>query len=248
MTVDPAMIVATAAAAFFVGLGKGGLALMGMLGVPIMSLVMSPIRGAAILLPVYVFSDIVAVWLYRRHFSVRNLRILIPAGCAGIALAWATASWVPDQGVELIIGLIGLGFCFNTWRTRRHAPVEHAADLPRGLFWGTAMGFASFVSHSGGALFQVYVLPQRLPKLVYAGTNALVFAAINVLKIGPYWALGQFTAPNLTESLYLLLPAFLGAQAGIQLVRILPERGYFAFVQITLFAVSSELIFKAFSA
>ena len=39
---------------------------------------------------------------YRRHFSVRNLRILIPAGCAGIALAWATASWVPDQGVELI--------------------------------------------------------------------------------------------------------------------------------------------------
>ena len=44
MTVDPAMIVATAAAAFFVGLGKGGLALMGMLGVPVMSLVMSPIR------------------------------------------------------------------------------------------------------------------------------------------------------------------------------------------------------------
>ena len=49
--------------------------MMGMLGVPVMSLVMSPIRGAAILLPVYVFSDIVAVWLYRRHFSVRNLRI-----------------------------------------------------------------------------------------------------------------------------------------------------------------------------
>ena len=56
-----AAIAATATAAFVVGLGKGGLAMMGMLGVPIMSLVMSPIRAAAILLPVYVFSDAVAV-------------------------------------------------------------------------------------------------------------------------------------------------------------------------------------------
>jgi uncharacterized membrane protein YfcA len=245
MTIDPAVIIAASAAAFVVGLGKGGLALMGMMGVPIMSFVMSPIRAAAILLPVYVFSDVVAVWLYRRHFSVRNLKILIPAGCAGIAIGWATASRVPDRGVQILIGLIGLGFCFNTWRTRRHAPVEHNADLPRGLFWGTIMGFASFVSHSGGALYQVYVLPQRLPKLVYAGTNALVFAAMNVVKIGPYWALGQFTAPNLTESLYLLLPAFIGAQAGIRLVRILPARGYFAFIQVILFVVSAELIFKA---
>jgi uncharacterized membrane protein YfcA len=108
------------------------------------------------------------------------------------------------------------------------------------------MGFASFVSHSGSAPYQIYVLPQRLPKLVYAGTNALVFAAMNLIKIGPYWALGQFTPSNLKESLYLLLPAFLGAQAGIQLVRILPERGYFAFVQVTLLLVSAELIIKAF--
>jgi uncharacterized membrane protein YfcA len=110
--------------------------MMGMLGVPLMSLVMSPIRAAAILLPVYVFSDMVAVWLYRRHFSVRNLRILIPAGCAGIALGWATASRVPDRGVEFLIGSIGLGYCFNAWRARRKPPVAHSADLPRGIFWG----------------------------------------------------------------------------------------------------------------
>jgi len=73
MTVDPAAVIAASAAAFVVGLGKGGLALMGMLGVPLMSFAMSPIRAAAILLPVYVFSDIAAVWMYRRHFSGRNL-------------------------------------------------------------------------------------------------------------------------------------------------------------------------------
>jgi uncharacterized protein len=244
MTADAAAI--AAAAAFVVGLGKGGLAMMGMLGVPLMSLVMSPIRAAAILLPVYVFSDVVAVWLYRRHFSARNLSILIPAGCVGIALGWAAASRVPDRGVEFLIGAIGLGYCFNAWRARRRAPVARSADLPRGLFWGGVMGFASFVSHSGSAPYQIYVLPQRLPKLVFAGTNALVFAAMNLVKIGPYWALGQFTPSNLKESLYLLLPAFLGTRAGMYLVRILPERGYFAFVEITLLLVSVELIIKAF--
>jgi uncharacterized protein len=248
MSFDPAVIAAASAAAFLAGLGKGGLALMGMFGVPILSFVMSPIRAAAILLPVFVFSDSIAVWLYRRHFSPRNLKILIPAGAAGIALGWATASRIPDRGVEIVVGLIGILFCFNSWRTRRQLPVERRAELPQGIFWGTVMGFVSFVSHSGGAPFQVYVLPQRLPKLVYAGTNVLVFASVNLLKIGPYWALGQLSLSNLNVSLLLMIPAFLGTQLGSHLVRVLPERSYFAFVQLALLLVSVELLVKALGA
>jgi uncharacterized membrane protein YfcA len=245
MTFDPSLVAAATAAAFLTGLGKGGLALMGMFGVPILSFVMSPIRAAAILLPVYVFSDSIAVWLYRGQFSPRNLKILIPAGAAGIALGWATASHIPDRGVAIVVGMIGILFCFNSWRTRRQPPVERQADLPQGIFWGTVMGFVSFVSHSGGAPFQVYVLPQRLPKLVYAGTNVLVFAAVNLMKIGPYWALGQLSLPNLSTSLLLMIPAFLGTQVGSYLVRVLPTRSYFAFVQLALLVVSVELVVRA---
>jgi hypothetical protein len=107
------------------------------------------------------------------------------------------------------------------------------------------MGFVSFVSHSGGAPFQVYVLPQRLPKLVYAGTNVLVFASVNLLKIGPYWALGQLSLPNLNMSLLLMIPAFLGTQVGSYLVRVLPTRSYFAFVQLALLVVSVWLVVRA---
>ena len=39
-------------AAFAVGLAKGGLSMIGMLGVPLMALVMSPVQAAGILLPV----------------------------------------------------------------------------------------------------------------------------------------------------------------------------------------------------
>ena len=42
---------------------------------------------AALLLPVYIVSDMFGLWAYRREFDKRNLEILIPAATLGIALA-----------------------------------------------------------------------------------------------------------------------------------------------------------------
>jgi uncharacterized membrane protein YfcA len=233
-----------ALSAFMVGLGKGGLAMMGTFGVPVLALVMSPVRAAAILLPVFVFSDVFALWLYRREFSARNLRILIPAATAGITLGWVLASRVSDAGIGILIGILGLGFCVNSWRMRHRVAVPHSADVPRGVLWGSILGFASFVSHAGAPPFQIYVLPQRLPKLVYAGTSALTFAAVNAIKLVPYGVLGQLSPANLRLSAWLLLPALVGTQVGRHVVRIIPERIYYVFLQVALFAISVELIAK----
>jgi len=243
---DPALLVLVGSiAAFLIGLSKGGLSLVAALAVPILALVISPVRAAAILLPVYVISDLAGVWLYRREFSKENLRILVPAGALGIGLGWATASRISDRGIAALIGIVGLGFVLNAWRTRHHPPQPRPAEPKRGIFWGTLMGFASFVSHSGAPLYQVYVLPQRLPKMVYAGTTAIVFALVNVLKLIPYWALGQLSASNLGVAAYLLLPAVAGTLLGFRLVRILPQNRYFLIVQVLLFAVSLRLVLKA---
>ena len=242
--IDATTLAVAALAAFTVGLGKGGLAAMGTFGVPLLAFVMSPVKGAAILLPVFVFSDLFAIYLYRREYSVRNLSILIPAATVGIALGWAFASQVSDRMVEVLVGLIGLGFCFNHWRQRHGVSTPHAADIPRGTVWGVVLGFASFVSHSGAPPFQVYVQPQRLPKLVYAGTSALTFAAVNALKLLPYWALGQFSAPNLQLSLVLCLPALIGTQVGRVVVRHVTDRTYYRFLVVALLLVSLELIEK----
>jgi uncharacterized membrane protein YfcA len=233
-----------ALAAFLVGLGKGGLAAMGTFGVPVLALAMSPIRAAAILLPVFVFSDVFALWLYRREFSARNLRILIPAATLGIGTGWLFAAHLSDASVGILIGVLGLGFCANSWRMRGRAAPPHAADLPRGALWGSVLGFASFVSHAGAPPFQIYVLPQRLPKLVYAGTSAITFAAVNALKLIPYAALGQLSAPNLRLSAALLLPALVGTGVGMKAVRVIPERAYYVFLQVALFVISVELIVK----
>ena len=55
-------------------------------------------------------------------------------------------------------------------------------------------GFASFASQGGAPPFQVYTLAQQMPKMVFVGTTTVFFAAVNVMKIVPYFMLAQFTA------------------------------------------------------
>ncbi len=228
--------------AIFVGLGKGGLPSVGSLAVPTLSLMISPVTAAALLLPVYVVSDWVGLWLYRHKFSKPNLVILIPASFAGVAFGWATASLFSDRIITLLIGLIGVGFCLNIWLwTPADGPAK-PPDVPRGIFWGALSGFTSFVSHAGGAPFQIYVLPQRLEKLVFAGTSTILFAAVNLAKIVPYWQLGQFAPASLRTGAMLVPIAIAGTVAGAFLTRIIPDKIFFRCVQITLFAVSLKLI------
>lgn len=242
---DPWFVVVAATAALLVGLSKGGLSMLGAVAVPLLALVISPVTAAALLLPIFVVSDLFGLWSYRREFDARNLKILIASGVVGIGIGWATASIVTERWVGLIVGLIGVAFCLNVWRQRHVAFKPKPADLPRGVFWGTLTGFSSFVSHSGGPPYQVYVLPQQLPKTVYAGTTTILFAVINAVKLVPYWALGQFTTTNLRAAVWLMPVAIAGTFAGVRLVRIVPQKTYFAFVQIVLFIVSLKLIWDA---
>ena len=76
MEVSQYLVVASCAAVL-IGMSKGGLPLVGMMSVPLLSLVMSPLKAVVLLLPVYIISDVVGVWLYRRNFSVVNLKILV---------------------------------------------------------------------------------------------------------------------------------------------------------------------------
>ena len=132
---DPIFAICAVAAAIFIGLSKGGVPVIGMLGVPVLALVISPLRAAALLLPIYVVTDMFGLWAYRRQFSRRNLDILVPAAILGIAIGWMTATIVPEALVALIVGLIGVGYCLDLWLKRKRSASPREADIPRGLFW-----------------------------------------------------------------------------------------------------------------
>jgi len=221
-----------------VGLSKGGLPGVGMLSVPLLALTISPIAAAVLLLPIYILSDVVAVWLYRREYSVDNLKVLIPAGIAGVVLGWSTASLVSDQMVSLLIGLLGIGFCLYRWFGLRVSTTPSTTTPIKGWFWGTMSGFTSFVSHAGAPPYQIYVLPQKLPKMIFAGTTTILFAVVNLAKLIPYASLHPYSQETLLLSFSLVPFAALGTLLGRWFILHLSEEWFYKLVQIALFMIS----------
>jgi uncharacterized membrane protein YfcA len=242
MTEPTSVIVIAMLAAFLVGMSKGGLPAVGALAVPVMALVIAPMTAAALLLPIFVATDLVGLWLYRKIYSPRNLAILIPAGVLGVAIGWAIAAHISDVFVGMLVGLTGIAFCLRVWLARKGPAEGRPADLPGGVFWGTLAGFTSFVSHSGAPPFQMYVLPQKLEKLVFAGTSTITFAVINAAKIIPYWELNSFSTVDSKLALVALPVGIAGTFAGAKLTRVIPEGLFFKLVQITLFLISLKLV------
>ena len=242
MTEPTSVIVIAMLAAFLVGLSKGGLPAIGALAVPIMALVIPPMTAAALLLPIFVATDMVGLWLYRKIYSPRNLAILIPAGILGVGVGWAIAAHISDLFVGMLVGLTGIAFCLRIWLARKTTPVARPADLPGGIFWGTLTGFTSFVSHSGAPPFQMYVLPQKLEKLVFAGTSTITFAVINAAKIIPYWELSSFATVDAKLALLVLPVGIAGTFVGAKLTRVIPDGLFFKLVQVALLLVSLKLV------
>lgn len=239
---DLAFWVLAGLAAVLVGLSKGGLPVVGILAVPLMSLVMSPVLAAGLLLPIYVISDVFGLWAYRQAYDKRVLAITVPAMAVGVGVGWATASLVSDAWVTLLVGVIGAAFAANLLIRAGRAVHAKPAKVVPGLFWGAVAGFTSFVSHAGGPPFQVYVLPLRLQKAVFAGTATIAFALVNAIKLIPYYALGQLNFANLEKAAILSVPASLAVFAGVWLVKVIPEKLFFQLISWALLAVSIKLI------
>ena len=245
---DPHYLMWAALAAGMVGLSKGGLPTIGMLSVPILSLFMSPINAVVMLLPIYIISDMVGLWLYRKNFSAINLKILIPAGVGGVLVGWLTASLVSDTAVKMMVGLMGVGFVLNAWIKRKSEQAPSPASWGRGSLWGVIAGFASFISHAGGPPFQVYLLPQKLPKIVFAGTSTLFFTAINLVKLAPYHQLRPYDTEQMMGAVVLIPFALIGTVVGAYLTRKIADEWFFKAVQIGLLAISLKLIADALQA
>ena len=232
-------------AATAVGLSKGGLAMVGIISVPLMSLVMSPVQAAGLLLPVYVVSDIGGLIAFRRNFDRGVLTRSLPGALLGIGVGWATASIVPVSGVTLIVGVIGLGFALNALIRPQLDKAPRRPSYATGSFWGGLAGYTSFVSHAGAPLWQVYAQPLRLSPLVYAGTTTWFFAIGNWVKLIPYALLGQLSAANLATAAALVPVSLVAVWAGLRLVRIIPPLVFYRLITWGLLIVSVRLIWQA---
>ncbi len=250
MITDPLFYAAAIPAVTLLGLAKGGFSGLGLLSLPLMALVVSPVQAAAITLPILIVQDVVSVWAYRYTWDRRNVALLVLGAVPGIISGYLLAAQVSDAAVKLAVGVISIAFAIRRMvLERRKTPPEPApADTPRGLFWGWVTGFTSMIAHAGGPPFQIYVMPQKLPRDVFVGTGAILFALINWIKVPPYLALGQFSLENLLTAAALFPVAIASTWAGVLLVRRVTGQGFYTAVYILLVFVGAKLVFDGAAA
>ncbi|MEJ8473073.1 sulfite exporter TauE/SafE family protein [Roseibium algae] len=239
---DPIFYAAAIPAVLLAGLSKGGFGgSMAMLAVPLLALVISPIQAAGIMLPILVVMDMVGLLAYKGHADRRSLIILLPAAIAGIGVGWATATYVNEAFVRLLVGVISLIFVadYLLKRQRRQEPQKH--NNAKGYFWGLIAGFTSFVSHTGGPPFQLYMLPLRLAPTLFAGTAVIFFSVVNAVKLVPYFLLGQFDPVNLATSAVLLPLAPIATLAGVKLVKVVNQKAFYGVVYVMMTVIGAKL-------
>ena len=231
-------------AAVLTGIGKGGVPIVGALTVPVLSLVISPVAAAGLMLPVYVISDWFGLYAYRKEFDKRVLLIACVSMTLGVALGWATAHLVPEAAVTVLVGVISVAFALNQLLRRQVVVAAKRAEWGKGLFWCSIAGFTSFVSHTGGPPYQVYTLPLGMKKAVFAGTSTIAFAYINAVKLIPYFYLGQINLSSLEKAAILMPVAAAAVFFGVWVVKRLPEKTFFTIVTWSLLLIGLQLIWK----
>lgn len=244
---DPTFYLVSIPAVLIYGIAKGGFGgAVAILAVPLMALVMSPTQAAAILLPILVVMDAFVVRTYWGVFDRRALQLLLPGALVGITLGFVTAGVMDDDYMRILVGLLStlfglqqlLGVTGQASRVHRPGPAA---------VFGTLAGFTSFSIHAGGPPLTMYLLPKGLPPLLFAGTAGLFFAVVNVVKLIPYYWLGQFSTNNLLYSLLLVPLAPLGVWIGHALVKRSPAGFYYRVISFFLVVLGVRLLWVGLS-
>ena len=240
---DPYFVTIAVIAVLIVGLSKSGLlGSLGMVGVPLLSLIMPARDAAGMMLPVLLVMDAIAVYTYRKDVDWRILRIMLPGAAVGTLIGWLLWAFVSDAAVLLFVGVVTLLFVLDAMLPLRKKLEGLPPSRPWGTFWGGFAGFTSFISHTGGPPFQIYALPQRLPPAIYAGTSAVFFAIVNTAKLIPYFFLGQLNLHNLSLSAALVPVGIIGVLIGIFLVRCISVKWFYRIAYWLVFALALKLV------
>jgi len=245
---DPVFYLAAVPAVLLTGVSKAGLGgAIGVLGVPILALVVDVPQAAAIMLPILLAMDAIGVIAFRRRFDAAVLRHAIPAAMVGIAFGALLFRVVDARWITALIGLEAIVFALLKFSegSRAWTGSPQPLSVARARFWPAVAGFTSFVSHAGGPPMMQLLLPLRLDPVTFVGTTTWFFAAVNAAKLLPYAWLGQFDATNLGTSLALMPAVPVGYFAGLRLLRWIKPAAFVRVATWALFVTGLKLAWDA---
>ena len=243
-----------AVAALVIGVAKSGFGgTLNILAVPVVASALRADVAIAVMLPVMLVADAVAVAQHGRHCSGPRVRPALLGSAAGViassvlmaGLAGSPArlAWV----LQVAVGAVSVAMvAIQGWRLcggrLPRVPDRPAAAAGAGL----ASGLLSTLAHSAGPLMAAYLLEARLDKRTLTGTLVVFFGVMNLFKAGAYGAVGLFTREGLLLSLAMLLVLPFGSALGLWLHRRVPEKPFLAVLYAAAALAGGRMLLLAF--
>ncbi|MDQ5977878.1 MAG: uncharacterized protein QG602_850 [Verrucomicrobiota bacterium] len=217
-----------AVAAVFFGFSKTGIPGISILSVGILANLMPAKQATGVVLPMLIFADVFAFFVYRKNLDWRRVGRLLPWAVGGVVLGWLALGRIDDRQTARLVGVILLFMLgVNLWRRWKN-PDDAAAHAP--IWFGPAMGlfagFTTMIANAAGPVMTLYLLAMRLPKLEFLGTGAAFFLVINWIKVPFAVQLGIINSSSLSLDLWLLPAVALGALLGRPIVERVNQRWF----------------------
>lgn len=215
-------------AALCIGFAKMGLSAVAMLVVPIIASVFGGRESTGILLPLLVAGDIFAVIYYKHHIQIHEIRRLLVWVCVGILIGTLVGQYINDAQFKAVLS-VSVMLCLAIMVYSEVKGKQFV--VPNKLFFyalvGILGGFTSMVGNAAGAIISIYLLSREYPKESYISTYAWIFLIMNLLKM-PFqiFVWKNIDMGNLYTTLLLIPLIFLGAAAGVYIVKRLNEKVY----------------------
>tara|TARA_B100000579_G_scaffold414641_1_gene408458 strand:- start:642 stop:1385 length:744 start_codon:yes stop_codon:yes gene_type:complete len=243
MEINSLFFISVVPAIILYGIAKSGLGgSISLISVPLMTVVMPLNQALAVILPILIFSDIIAVYRFRREFDFSTLKLIVPFAALGIIIGSLTFKYFSEDLLKLIVGIMGFLFAGHYFLFKKEKKIPTKKNFLKGAIFSSIAGFSSFCVHAGGTPTSIYLLPLRLKKEIYVGTRIIFFTFVNLIKLPLYIYLSMMNFDTLYQSVLLLPLAITGIFIGYKLLKIIDENLFYNIIYALILVSSTKLL------
>lgn len=218
--------------ALLIGMSKTGIQGITLLAIPLMAINFGAKPSTGLILPMLCFSDLIAVYYYRRMAEWKYIFKLLPAAIIGFFLAIAVDWLIPANEFRKLMGIcIFIGIAVMFWMEKRGKDSKIYTSWWYAPSFGLMGGFTTMIGNAAGPVMSVYLLSMKLPKYSFVGTSAWFFLVVNYLKLPLQIFVWDNISPATIALNIISIPFMvIGALAGVYFVKIIPEKSYRIFI------------------
>ncbi len=222
------------------GFSGGGLALI---SVTLLSITYGPLTAIAILMPMLIVCDVIALFLNRKQFEYKILWSIAPYSLLGVIIGTILFKFINLSMISIFIGSISLLYVLLNYLIADNRNLKKIPFYGSKSFWGALAGFTSFVLHSGGLPLNIYFMSIYNKKVQFVAGVVFSIALINLFKLIPYFYLEILNFEKLYSYLIFSPIAVIGVILGHWMNSKLSDNSFFAIINIFVVIGSLRLIY-----